>query len=185
MATRYSYPIDLHEEREGGYSVTFPDFDEAFTDGDHACRGGRGSRRLSGGGPRRAHRAARGHSGAEPGQGPARGGSRRGPGRQGGVLRGPARRTVVQQCLRGGHGDSGKRGPPHARPPATPPRSAGWRKPWPALRSAWWSPWRNPPDRRWVPAGVSIFLRQLSLYPMPGRGDVSGTTESKWRAFLR
>ena len=34
MATRYNYPIDLHEEREGGYSVTFPDFDEAFTDGD-------------------------------------------------------------------------------------------------------------------------------------------------------
>ena len=34
MATRYSYPIDLHKEREGGYSVTFPDFDEAFTDGD-------------------------------------------------------------------------------------------------------------------------------------------------------
>ena len=34
MATRYSYPIDLHSEREGGYSVTFPDFDEAFTDGD-------------------------------------------------------------------------------------------------------------------------------------------------------
>ncbi len=34
MATRYSYPIDLHDEREGGYSVTFPNFDEAFTDGD-------------------------------------------------------------------------------------------------------------------------------------------------------
>ena len=34
MATRYSYPIDLRKEREGGYSVTFPDFDEAFTDGD-------------------------------------------------------------------------------------------------------------------------------------------------------
>ncbi len=34
MATRYRYPIDLHEEREGGFSVTFPDFDEAFTDGD-------------------------------------------------------------------------------------------------------------------------------------------------------
>ena len=34
MATRYSYPIGLHEERKGGYSVTFPDFDEAFTDGD-------------------------------------------------------------------------------------------------------------------------------------------------------
>ena len=34
MATRYSYPIDLHEEREGGFTVTFPDFDEAFTDGD-------------------------------------------------------------------------------------------------------------------------------------------------------
>ena len=34
MATRYSYPIDLHEERTGGYSVTFPDFGEAFTDGD-------------------------------------------------------------------------------------------------------------------------------------------------------
>ena len=34
MATRYSYPIDLHKEREGGFSVTFPDFDEAFTDGD-------------------------------------------------------------------------------------------------------------------------------------------------------
>ena len=34
MATRYRYPIDLHEEPEGGFSVTFPDFDEAFTDGD-------------------------------------------------------------------------------------------------------------------------------------------------------
>ena len=34
MATRYSYPIDLHEELAGGFSVTFPDFDEAFTDGD-------------------------------------------------------------------------------------------------------------------------------------------------------
>ena len=33
MATRYSYPIDLHEEPEGGFSVTFPDFHEAFTDG--------------------------------------------------------------------------------------------------------------------------------------------------------
>ena len=33
MANRYSYPIDLHEEPEGGFSVTFPDFDEAFTDG--------------------------------------------------------------------------------------------------------------------------------------------------------
>ena len=34
MAMRYSYPIDLHKERTGGFSVTFPDFDEAFTDGD-------------------------------------------------------------------------------------------------------------------------------------------------------
>ncbi len=34
MATRYSYPVDLHKEPEGGFSVTFPDFDEAFTDGD-------------------------------------------------------------------------------------------------------------------------------------------------------
>ena len=34
MAMRYSYPIDLHKEREGGFSVTFPDFDEAFTDGE-------------------------------------------------------------------------------------------------------------------------------------------------------
>ena len=34
MATRYNYPIDLHEASEGGYSVTFPDLDEAFTDGD-------------------------------------------------------------------------------------------------------------------------------------------------------
>ena len=34
MATRYSYPIDLHQQRKGGYSVTFQDFDEAFTDGD-------------------------------------------------------------------------------------------------------------------------------------------------------
>ena len=33
MITRYSYPIDLHKEREGGFSVTFPDFGEAFTDG--------------------------------------------------------------------------------------------------------------------------------------------------------
>ena len=35
MATRYAYPVDLHEEPEGGFSVTFPDFDEAFTDGDN------------------------------------------------------------------------------------------------------------------------------------------------------
>ena len=34
MAARYSYPIDLHKERDGGFSVTFPDFGEAFTDGD-------------------------------------------------------------------------------------------------------------------------------------------------------
>jgi len=34
MAIRYSYPFDLHKERDGGFSVTFPDFDEAFTDGD-------------------------------------------------------------------------------------------------------------------------------------------------------
>lgn len=34
MATRYSYPIDLQEAPEGGYSVTFPDLVEAFTDGD-------------------------------------------------------------------------------------------------------------------------------------------------------
>ena len=34
MATRYIYPIDLHEEREGGFSVSFLDFDEAFMDGD-------------------------------------------------------------------------------------------------------------------------------------------------------
>ena len=34
MATCYSYPIDLREAPEGGYSVTFPDLDEAFTDGD-------------------------------------------------------------------------------------------------------------------------------------------------------
>ena len=34
MANCYSYPIDLHEEPEGGFSVTFPDFDEAFADGD-------------------------------------------------------------------------------------------------------------------------------------------------------
>ena len=34
MATRYSFPVDLREEREGGFSATFPDFDEAFTDGD-------------------------------------------------------------------------------------------------------------------------------------------------------
>ena len=34
MATCYSYPIDLHEAPEGEYLVTFPDLDEAFTDGD-------------------------------------------------------------------------------------------------------------------------------------------------------
>ena len=34
MATRYRYPIDLHKERDGGFSIPFPDFDEAFTDGD-------------------------------------------------------------------------------------------------------------------------------------------------------
>ena len=34
MTKRYSYPVDLQEEPEGGFSVTFPDFDEAITDGD-------------------------------------------------------------------------------------------------------------------------------------------------------
>ena len=34
MATRYSYPINIHKECEGGYLVTFPDFEEAFTDGN-------------------------------------------------------------------------------------------------------------------------------------------------------
>lgn len=34
MTSRYRYPIDLHQEREGGYSATFPDFFEAFTDGN-------------------------------------------------------------------------------------------------------------------------------------------------------
>ena len=34
MAIRYSYLVDLRKSREGGYSVTFPDFDEAFADGD-------------------------------------------------------------------------------------------------------------------------------------------------------
>ena len=34
MTPCYSYPIDVHEERDGGFSITFPDFDEAFTDGD-------------------------------------------------------------------------------------------------------------------------------------------------------
>ena len=34
MAMRYSYFIDLHREYGGGFSVTFPDFNEAFTDGD-------------------------------------------------------------------------------------------------------------------------------------------------------
>ncbi|MCY4405061.1 MAG: type II toxin-antitoxin system HicB family antitoxin [Rhodospirillaceae bacterium] len=29
MATRYSYPIDLKRARGGGFSVTFPDFEEA------------------------------------------------------------------------------------------------------------------------------------------------------------
>ena len=34
MAIRYRYPIDLHREPGGGFSVTYPDFDEAFSDGD-------------------------------------------------------------------------------------------------------------------------------------------------------
>ncbi len=33
-ATRYGYSIDVRKEREGSWSVTFPEFDEAFTDGD-------------------------------------------------------------------------------------------------------------------------------------------------------
>ena len=39
MATRYSYPIDLHRERDGGYSVTFPDFDEAFSANESSVAG--------------------------------------------------------------------------------------------------------------------------------------------------
>ena len=46
-----------------------------------------------------------------------RNGSRRGPCRQGGALRGPARRAAFQQRLRGGHGRPGERGSPYARPP--------------------------------------------------------------------
>lgn len=33
-ATRSNYLITFHKEHEGGYSVTFPDFDEAYMDGD-------------------------------------------------------------------------------------------------------------------------------------------------------
>ena len=123
MATRYSYPIDLQKEREGGYSVTFPDFDEAFTDGDTLAEAvaeaadcleealaGRIARREGIPAPS----PARGRPAAVP---------RRGAGRQGGALRGPAQRAAVQQRLRGGHGRPGKRGPPHARPP---PRHQDW-----------------------------------------------------------
>ena len=39
MATRYSYPVDFHEEGEGGTSVSFPDFSEAFTEGDTVALG--------------------------------------------------------------------------------------------------------------------------------------------------
>ena len=51
MATRYSYPIDLHREREGGFSVTFPDFDEHSPTAT-LRRSDRGGRGLPGGSAR-------------------------------------------------------------------------------------------------------------------------------------
>ena len=173
MATRYSYPIDLHEEREGGYSVTFPDFDEAFTDGDTFAEAVAEAADCPGGGARGAHRAARGHSGAEPrlGAGP----------RQFPVRSWPPRRHSTRPCAKSGCPTAPSRRPWVFRKarfdacsiPATPPRSAGWRKPWRASRSAWWSPWKKPPDRRWVPAANSIFPQRPFLHPTPGRRDIS------------
>ena len=71
MATRYSYPIDLRKEREGGFSVTFPDFDEAFTDGDTLAEAVAEAADCPGGSTRGSHRAAGGYPDTKPGPGPA------------------------------------------------------------------------------------------------------------------
>ena len=126
MATRYSYPIDLHEEREGGFSVTFPDFDEAFTDGDTLAEavaeaGDCLEEALAGRIARREDipvpSPAKGRPAAVPGAVLAA---------KAALYEAPARRAAVQQRLRDGHGHSGKRGSPHARsPPRHQDRKAG------------------------------------------------------------
>ena len=153
---RYRYPIDLHEEREGGFSVTFPDFDEAFTDGDTSAEAVAEAsdcleEALAGRIARREDIPA-----PSPARGPAGGDARGGSCRQDGTLRGPARRAVVQQRLCGGPGCSGKRGSAHARPPPChQDRPAGGRAD--AVReSASSSPWK-PPDRRSAPVVVSML----------------------------
>ena len=66
----------------------------------------------------------------------------------------PPRRRSTRRCARSGCPTAPSRRPWVSRKarfatcsiPATPPRSAGWRKPLPASGSACWSPWNKPPD---------------------------------------
>ena len=143
MATRYSYPIDLLEEPEGGFSVTFPDFDEAFTDGDTVAEAVAEAadcleEALAG-------RIARRED--IPAPSPAKGRPAVTPGA---VL---AAKAALYEALREERlsnsacaatlGRSGKRDFAACSTPATPPRSAGWKKLWRGWGSVWWSPWRR------------------------------------------
>ena len=147
MATRYSYPIDLHEEREGGYSVSFPDFDEAFTDGDTVAEAVAEARRLPGGGARGPHRAAREDI-------PVPSAAKGRPAVTPGAVLAAKAALFTRPCAKSGSPTAPSQWPWAFRKarfaacstPATPPRSAGWRKPWRDSESASSSPWKRPPD---------------------------------------
>ena len=146
MATRYNYPIDLHEEREGGYSVTFPDFDEALAEASDCLEdvlAGRIARREG-----------------IPAPSPANGRPVVTPGRFS-----PPRRHSTRHCAKSGCPTVPSRWPWAFRKarfdacstPATLRRSACWRTCWRGSESASSSPWKRPPDRRSAPAIVSIL----------------------------
>ena len=136
MTTRYSYPIDLHKEREGGFSITFPDFDEAFTDGDTfaeaiAEAGDCLEEALAG-------RIARREDIPTPS--PAKGRPAAVPGA---IL--AAKVASTKPCAKSSCPTAPSPWPwvfrkarfAECSTPATPPKSAGWSKPWPASVSAW------------------------------------------------
>ena len=189
MATRYSYPINLHNEREGGFWVSFPDFDEALTGGDTLAEAiTEASDCLE---EALAGRIARREDIPRPS--PARGRPAAVPGT---VL---AAKAALYEALReqrlSNSAFAVAMGIQEARfaacsIPATSPRSAGSRKPWPALGSAWWSQWKKSLDcgaaetavsvahEQWPVGRVVPFVEPGAEYRRPYQVNRSGAARS-------